>query len=181
MPRLHELIGERREELIDRWRRRIVGVLAPQGEATPELVDSLPFFISELVSALAAHTGGGTDHLPMSSATAGEHGQQRFHAGFNVEGTVREYAVLLDCILELAEEHRVEVSIADARALNRLVAGGMTAAVAVFVREKEQSELRHALEQFAFLAHELRNPLAAAQLALDTVLKQDRPANGAVV
>ncbi len=177
MLRLHELIDQRRSELIGRWQVRVRGALSPTGTAPLEILDSLPFFIDELVHGLA-HAGGEPQAVAGRSAVASAHGQQRFHAGFNVEATIREYRTLEDCILELAQEHRVQVGIGEMRALSALIGTGVAEAVSMFMREKEERELRHAIEQFSYLVHELRNPMSSAMLALDAVPRAAQSSEG---
>ena len=70
-----------------------------------ELLDRMPHFIDEITLALHPEALP----LPPSSTNAEEHGAQRYGLGFDVAEVIREYGLLQVCILDLAEEQRVDV------------------------------------------------------------------------
>jgi signal transduction histidine kinase len=76
------------------------------------------------------------------------------------------YDLLGDAILEAADEAGVAVSINQTRILFRLLNAGMAEAVAAYVQRRDEEAKREAGEHVSFVAHELRNPLGTAALAM---------------
>jgi len=79
---------------------------------------------------------------------------------------VREYGILHRCILEIAHGEKVSVSLQEHRILVDAICTGIADAVTQYTRQRDAELHRQADEHFAFVAHELRNPLSSAQLAL---------------
>jgi signal transduction histidine kinase len=161
-PTLHDLLKRQREELITRWGQRITGSGPVPGQLTPgELLDRMPFFVDEIIGALYPEAVP----LPPAHGNATEHGAQRFGLGFDVAEVVREYGMLQDCILELAREGSAVVSLDEHVILNRWINTGIALALAQYVSQRELELQRQSSEHLGFIAHEVRNPLGAAQLA----------------
>jgi signal transduction histidine kinase len=167
---LATLLAKRREDLIHAWRRRLVGAFAPGAVPALEITNSLPLFIDELVQWLGEGVHGGD--LRPRSRVARLHGEQRYRSGFDLRSVVREYGVLRECIIDLVEESRGGgLSLEEDRILTRALGSAVADAAEQFHREHEAALARHASEHFAFLAHELRNPLGSARLALDLLTR----------
>jgi signal transduction histidine kinase len=176
---LHEILAERRTEVEDRWEKRIRGTLVPKTTERGEIVNNLPSFFEELISALrAASMAAPANMLPARSPTAAIHGLQRFNFGFSLDEVVHEYGVLRDCIVEVAREHKKDLTPEEHDILARCLETGVAEAVQRYSSEREAKQHRQAQEHFAFLAHELRNPLAAARYAV--ALLRERPDANAV-
>ncbi len=146
-----------------RWVDKVRGTLHPESMPNPELIDHLPLFISDVVDALR---GAGSIE---ESAHAADHGVQRLGLGFNLDTVVREYGVLRDCILEVAREARLAVTVGEYQILFDCVITGISEAVCEYARQREAEMHRQATEHFAFIAHELRNPLSSSVLALNVL------------
>jgi signal transduction histidine kinase len=162
MTDLAELLRAKRSEIVERWLRRIAREPNHVDLSAAELRDHLPIFFDQLVEAL---TDGAQAKADQSRITASQHGEQRLHAGFNVDEVVREYDLLGDTILERADAERVVVSIVQTRVLLQRLAAGRAEAVAAYVRRRDEEAQRETSEHLSFVAHELRNPLSAAALA----------------
>src|SRR3954468_24460692 len=93
---LHELLKAQRQELIERWGRRIRTVVATQPMTAAELLDHIPRFVDDLLAVLHPEALP----LPGVSENAVEHGAQRLRLGFDVAEVVREYGILHQCILQ---------------------------------------------------------------------------------
>jgi hypothetical protein len=168
MPHLDEILAAQRAELLARWRARVTGSLAPETVPIPEINNSVPAFLDELVNALReARTGAPAAPALEHSETASEHGLQRFRAGFSIQAVVREYGVLRECMLELIKESNTPISITEFEVLSQALNTGITDAVSRFSQERDLQLQHQAGEHLAFLAHELRNPLVSARFALD--------------
>lgn len=170
MEQLHEFLVAKRSEIIQRWTEAIRDSLTPVPITRLELVDHLPIFLDELTATLRQHAAGGPPRA--SSPTAGAHGVQRFRLGFNLEGLVREYGILRRCIRELAEESGLKMSPEELDVIFECLISGIADAVTQYAREREAERQRQSNEHFAFVAHELRNPLSAGLYALASLKRK---------
>lgn len=172
MEYLHELLTTQRAEVIRRWTESIGRSLAPAAITRLELVDHLPGFLDEVTASLRRKIDGRSPTEP--SPAAREHGVQRLRLGFDLEALVlealvREYGMLRTCIVEMAKEAGLSVRQEELDTLFDSLITGIADAVTQYAAERQAEQRRQANEHFAFVAHELRNPLSAAQLALSSL------------
>ncbi len=133
---------------------------------TVELVDHLPQFVDEIIATLSA--GARTPPVEPStevSATAAEHGTQRLRLGFSLDSVIREYGALRDAILSTAVEAGILPSLDEIQLVFDCIITGIAHAVSEYTYQRDAELRRQANEHFAFIAHELRNPLASAAMA----------------
>jgi signal transduction histidine kinase len=165
-PRLHEVVEECRDTLLDDWvraAREVPGVSAPLVERARQDVVS---FLAGLTSVLRrAHLPSGPT-APEVESTAnhgrvdGTHGgaDTGARAELDVAGVTRAYGSLHHRVLEVADERSVDVSLAEHLALvaefNAAVGRAITADLV-----RQSDELHR-------VAHRLRNPLGSATMAL---------------
>jgi signal transduction histidine kinase len=164
---LHELLKARRDDLVARWVRSIEQALSPGPMPRAELLDRVPAFVDEIIAALFP----GALPLPRSSENAYEHGAQRLRLGFDVAEVVREYGLLHDCVLQLAAEVSLQPTAHEHQVLAKWVNGGIADAIVEYVEQRDAELQRQASEHLGFMAHELRNPLAAGLLAVQRLRK----------
>ena len=173
MAHLDEILEARRDELVERWRQRVSGTVSAQSVPAPEIINSLPIFLEQLIDALRRARSGAPDSPVLDhSEVASDHGAQRFRAGFSVQSVVREYGILRECILDLLEETRTSISLQEMRVMTHALSIGVTDAVTRFSKERDEQLERQAGEHLAFLAHELRNPITSGRFALDLLRKR---------
>ena len=165
---LASLLESRRHEVLTRWKERVIGTLTPAGTRTLEILDGLPRFLEQVASDLAA--GGQRPTAPSPSAT--EHGSQRFHAGFSVGAVIREYQVLQECILDLAQESGVELGIDEVRYVACRLSAAIAEAVEEYTRQRDVAITRERNQHLGFIAHELRNHVSTARLAIEMQRRQ---------
>jgi len=160
---LAEILRSKRSEIVERWLHQIGREHERHDLPAAELRDHLPIFFNQLVDALSRKT----DPVQAeSTAVASRHGEQRLRVGFDVDEVVREYDLLGDTILRAADAAGVAVSIDQMGILLRLLNAGTAEAVAAYVRRRDDEAKREAATHVSFVAHELRNPLNTAVLAL---------------
>jgi signal transduction histidine kinase len=153
---------------MQRWKDQVRGTLAPEAMPPMELVDHLPQFLDEILAALRDDAGlPSVGPSPESSPTAAVHGEQRLHLGFSLDSVVREYGALRNAVVATARDAAAEVSAREMQLLFDCIITGIAEAVSEYARQRDAELLRLANEHFAFIAHELRNPLSAAGLALE--------------
>jgi signal transduction histidine kinase len=163
----HEALAGRSHEVIARWRAAVHGTLAPESMPRVELIDALPGFVREVIAALREDAGlPSADLVPEESETAAEHGQQRLQLGFSLDAVVREYGALKDAIVATARDGGAEPTARELGVVFDSIVTGIAQAVTQYVQERDVELMRQANEHFAFVAHELRNPLSSSMLAL---------------
>jgi signal transduction histidine kinase len=164
--RLVELLEQCHDEIVERWIDRAAGRLAPRALPRPQLADHMPGFLRELAAALRTAEGGPPGRLPERSPKSQQHGEQRLMLGIDIASVVGEFGVMAEVIWDLARERGVDISVDEIALLMRSINTGMRDSAEQYTnrRDKEQREL--AAHHFAFLAHELRNPLQSARMAL---------------
>jgi signal transduction histidine kinase len=157
------LLAAKRDELIERWRIQIESTIA-DSLTYAELLDGMPQFIDELIVALSPEP---EPVAPEAVEVAEEHGAQRLRIGFDIGEVVREYGLLHRCILEVATGSALQVNVPEHIAIVRALNLGIVGAVTRYERDRDREQRRLSSEHLAFVAHEVRNPLATARLALD--------------
>jgi signal transduction histidine kinase len=171
MAKLHEVLAGRVDEVMARWRANVQGTIAPESLPAAELENHLPLFLREVVATLQAARGSDAEvELPEESQTATVHGEQRLRLGFSLDSVVREYGVLRDAILATGRDAGVAITFREAQIVFDSTIGGIANAVSEYARQRDAELHRQHNEHVAFLAHELRNPLGSATMAL-TVLE----------
>jgi signal transduction histidine kinase len=165
---LYAVLRDRRDEVMERWQTIVQGTIAPESMLTAELVDHLPGFLDEIVAALRAEAGLRTvEQVPEQSETASGHGEQRLRLGFSLDAVVREYGALRDAIVETSLAAGSPITLAELQSVFSSTIVGISRAVSEYARQRDAEIQRQHNEHVAFLAHELRNPLATAMFAIE--------------
>lgn len=194
---LHEFLTENRQTLITRCREKVARRMAPRPSGA-ELEHGIPLFLGQLVKTLqleqttfppASHEVSGPPEpgkTPVASEigkTAAKHGNELLRQGFTVDQVVHDYGDLCQAITELALEENAPVTTDEFRTLNRCLDNAIADAVTEFGRERDtqiSNEGAQAMgERLGFLAHELRNLLNSAMLAVVAIKAGDVGMSGA--
>ncbi len=193
---MHEFLTVNRAELIARCRVK-VAQRTPEGGFERELANGVSIFLDQLIKTLAmeqveAHElslevsgpcgGSEPDHSEMGdSATL--HGKELQQHGFTVEEVVHDYGDLCQSISDLAVETTYRIKTDEFRTLNRCLDNAIASAVTEFghQRDSDLAEVQaQALnERLGIFAHELRNQLGTATLALSIIKQGNVGLNGA--
>jgi signal transduction histidine kinase len=161
-----ELLAANRDAVIQRWKDLVRGTLAPESMPPLELVDHLPEFLDETVAALVENERRPPSELvPDRLTTAAGHGAQRLRLGFRIDAVVHEYGALRSAIIDTLEHAGAALRLPELQIIFDHMIQGIADAVSEYARQRDAELLRQANEHFAFIAHELRNPLSAATLA----------------
>ena len=139
MHTLADLMETGREQLFQRWMEQVQRNHAPGPLSEPELADHIPEFLREVVAALRREEGGEAAKTHRVGPLGWEHGEQRFHTGFDLMSMVREYGALQDCILDLVEEagHGL-LRVEEVRVLEQCFNRAIAEAVAHYTRIRER-------------------------------------------
>lgn len=172
---LPELLARVRDEIVRRFEARLrESPLVMETMSREDALDSLVRFLDLLVE-LLGHAGetGVVDERAIADV-AQEHGLQRLRLGFDVEEIVREYAMLRGCVVEVLDEMGESLSSRLWSIMADALGAATQAAVHGYVTRRDEELRARTAEHFAFIAHEIRNPLATATLAL-TLLRRKTP------
>lgn len=183
---MHEFLTANRAELIARCRVK-VAQRAPLGVSEDELAHGVSIFLDQLIKTLLVEktatpmrsrkvsgpSGGGKPNLSEIGESATQHGRELQRHGFTAEEVVHDYGDLCQSISDLAFEHGETMEVDEFRTLNRCLDNAIASAITEFgyqrdfvVADKQTVELN---ERLGFFAHELRNQLCTATLALSII------------
>ena len=187
---LHEFLTANRGDLLDRCKARVAHRLAPS-PSDVELEHGMPLFLDQLIKMLQAqeHAPEPAPDAKVSNASnvgeagsemgvsATRHGRELMQRGFSVEQVVREYGDLCQKITGLAMERKAPIEVEEFRTLNLCLDNGIADAVTEFAYQRDSlmvsSEAASLNERLGFLAHELRNLIHKAMLAI-SIIKSGR-------
>jgi signal transduction histidine kinase len=201
MAMMHEFLASNRRELIDRCRAKVAQRAAP--EATKEeLEHGMAHFLDQLIETLEVEqtaepsqsrrisgpSGGGKPGLSEIGDTATKRGRELLQHGFTVDQVVHDYGDLCQAITDLAFERKAQFDTDEFRTLNRCLDNAIAHAVTEFTYQRDfVAANKHAdafNERLGSFAHELRNLLHSATLALTAIKEGNvglKGATGAVL
>jgi signal transduction histidine kinase len=182
---LHEFLTANRLDLIERCRLKVIKRLAPKVTDT-ELTHGIPAFLDQLIKTLRVEQtsdplrsrkvsgpAGGGPVVSEIGATAALHGRELSLQGFTVEQVVHDYGDLCQAITDLAFERSARIEIDEFRTLNRCLDNGIADAMTEYAFQRnsveENNDAKALNERLGFLAHELRNHLHIATLAVTAI------------
>ena len=184
---MHLFLASNRAELIARCRAKVAARALP-GSITRELDHGISVFLDQLIKTLQVEqtsdpmrsrevsgpTGGGKPALSEMGESAAAHGREMMQHGFTIEELVHDYGDLCQSITDLAFECDAPIKVDEFRTLNRCLDNAIANALTEYgyqrdfvVADRQADALNERLGDFA---HELRNHLSTATLAL-TVIK----------
>jgi sigma-B regulation protein RsbU (phosphoserine phosphatase) len=129
---LGEFLTAHSGQLVERYKARVEELLAPRGLTDSELEDHLPEFLESVVKALKENVWP-PSHVFSRSATAEQHGRQRWRVGFNLDALTREYGLLRDTLFELLEETGQTPTLRELRILSDCMSAATADSVTQYV------------------------------------------------
>ena len=184
---LHEFLTANYQTLVGRCRARIARRTTPWA-SNAELLHGIPLFLEQLIRTLqieqtttpldSRKVSGPSEpgKTPVTSeigTTAAKHGNALLRQGFTVDQVVHDYGDLCQAITDLAIERNAPVTTDEFRTLNRCLDNAIADAVTEFGRQRDNlmsMEGDHAVaERFGSIAHELRNLLNSAMMAVEAI------------
>jgi signal transduction histidine kinase len=185
---LHEFLSSHREELISRCRRKLAQRHTPRATGR-DLDYGIPVFLTQLTEILREENSNCEVNSASDSSvpsalialgiemTAVRHGNELLLKGFTVDQVVHDYGNLCQAVTELAIELDTPITNKEFHSLNRCLDNAIADAVSAFGREHDRviaDATEHAMnERLGFLAHEFRNLINRAMLALK-IIKQGK-------
>lgn len=161
---LHAVLAARQSEVMQCWLDEVHGTLHPESMPRVELVDHLPDFVRNVIASLRH-----AEMIEEEELAAEEHGSQRLALGFSLDSVVREYGAMRTAIMRVGADAGIVITTRDYQVVFDCVINAIAGAVSEYSRQRDSEMQRQATEHFAFVAHELRNPLSSAMLALTSL------------
>jgi len=182
---MYEFLAENRGELIERCRMKVAERPAPKATAE-ELDHGITLFLDQIIKTLKAEEesrpaesnrlsgpASGIDAaLSEMGVAAKEHGRELLQHGFTIEQVVHDYGDLCQSVTDLAVEVKAPISNDEFRTLNRCLDNAIAVAASEFNAQRDNifaDKDARANERLGFFAHELRNELNSATLALTAI------------
>ena len=192
---LHDFLQTHRSDLIARCRVKVAERNVP-GVIQRELSFGISIYLDQLINTLRAEevnentlsrrvSGPASGVLAPSeiAESASRHGRELQQHGFTVQDVVHDYGDLCQAITDLAVERSAPIDTDEFRTLNRCLDNAIATAVSEFgyLREQVQNDeqSRSLNQQLGSLAHELRNSLSTATLALEIIKRGSVGLSGA--
>ncbi len=188
MGMLHEFLTANRGLLIKRCKSKVAQRLAPTPKSNErELEHGIPLFLDQLILTLETEQGlepnlsrkisgpSGGGNLVMSDVGEGaaRHGLELLQHGFTVDQVVHDYGDLCQAITELAFEREAPIAIDEFKTLNRCLDNAIADAVTEFSYQRDilvaDKEIFALNERLGFFAHEMRNHVTTATLAVHAI------------
>jgi signal transduction histidine kinase/CheY-like chemotaxis protein len=136
---LRRALVEKRDQIIQRFVHEVERTeVAPQGLRRSLLVDHIPRFLDELIAELErARRVRMSDAAARTSPTARQHGEQRWQLGYDLDGLIREYGILRQCILKAVEEVGENLSIDEFELFSSFMGIGVAEAASEYTKYRD--------------------------------------------
>lgn len=182
---LSEFLIENRGELIERCRLKVAKRPAPRA-TEEELNHGITLFLDQIIKTLKAEESaqpsesrrmsgpsGGVDAIFSEMGVgAKEHGRELLQHGFTIDQVVHDYGDLCQSVTDLAVELDAPILNDEFRTLNRCLDNAIAVAATEFNAQRDNifaDKNVQTNERLGFFAHELRNHLNSAMLALTAI------------
>jgi signal transduction histidine kinase len=193
---MHAFLTTNRAELERRCRAK-VRARPDRSPNQQQLKHGIPLFLDQLIRTLKAeHENDLVTSLDVSGPASGDsnahaelgasaalHGADLLMLGYSINEVVHDYGDLCQAVSDLSISLNEKFEIEEFRTLNRCLDNGIADAVTAFSEHRDlaiaDQQALHANERLGFFAHELRNYLNTATLALAAVKSGDVGLGGA--
>ncbi len=184
---LVDFLAANEHELVKRCQAK-VATRTGNSVTPPKSDQGVAVFIGQLIETLRGEQAAGRQKGPFPLAesigtSAGKHGSELLGRGFTVDQVVHDYGDLCQALTELAHERGQPITVEEFHTFNRCLDDAMAVAVSEFGRQRDQSisdrSTQSMNERLGTLAHELRNPLQTATLALEAIKRGSVGVGGA--
>lgn len=183
---MHDFLITNRGELERRCREK-VSARPDRSPNKQQLEQGIPMFLDQLIRTLRAESLGATaTSLAVSgpasgnpclhaevAVSAGIHGADLLMLGYSINEVVHDYGDLCQAISDLSIDLNEKFEIEEFRTLNRCLDNGIAGAVTAFSEKRDlviaDEQALETNERLGFFAHELRNHLNTALLALAAI------------
>lgn len=158
---LHEFMSVHRQEILAQAEQEL-------DENAAEVVDYLREFFDEMLRALRRDSGVRDSYspLPGSSETAARLGVARQQAGATAARVPAIFAAISQALGKTGELYELSIAAEEYVALNRCLDAGVATSIENYWRRDKRQAAERTTEVYGHLAHELRNSLGNAKMAM---------------
>lgn len=183
---MYKFLKLHRQDLIQRCRAKVAERELGQARR-PESEFGIPVFLDELIRTLEAEQSadpirslaisgppdGEAGAVSEIDDSAGKHGRELLRKGFSIDQVVHDYGDLCQAITDLAFDLEEPIETDEFRTLNRCLDNAIAGAVTEFNLQRDlltSNTLAATVnEQLGYFAHEVRNHLNTAMLAVNLI------------
>jgi signal transduction histidine kinase len=183
---MHEFLIANRAEL-ERLCRDKVSARPDRSANKRQLEQGIPMFLDQLIRTLQAESQGkSSEGLAVSGPPSGDpfghaelgasaaiHGADLLTLGYTINEVVHDYGDLCQAVSDLSIDLNEKFEVDEFRTLNRCLDNGIADAVTAFSEQRDlviaDEQALETNERLGFFAHELRNHLNTAMLALAAI------------
>lgn len=184
---LHEFLTLHRDELIERCKSKAARRFTPASAHEAVLPNGVPLILDQLIETLRAEHVTATRgeiricgrssskaRQPRLDEAASQHGLELLRNGFPVEEIVHGYGDLCQAVTDLAVERNATIRAQEFRTLNGCLDKAIACALISYSAPPyapwaADNVVRSLHERLGFFAHELRNHLQTATVALAAI------------
>lgn len=161
---------ELRNAALTEWEKRVRASIRQAGALSrPILIDTLPTLYDNIAESLTP--GYPRENAVAATTIAAEHGGERARlTNYDLQAVIREYQLLKSTLLDVLKQNGIQLRDDELRIIDTSFDAAIREAVTAFALA-----LTALHEKFvASLAHDLRNPLATANMAADLIAHKTR-------
>jgi hypothetical protein len=176
---LHEFLTSNRSNLIARCRAKVA--LRTPGAPPRELQHGITPFLDQLILTMRLEQkDDDAGSLAMSGPSSGQarseigdtahqHGRELLQHGYSIDEVVHDYGDLCQAITDLAFERGINIDTDEFRTVNRCLDNAIAGAVSAFASRSDSQRAEDSTQRLGAFAHELRNLVATATLAMKVI------------
>ncbi len=173
---LIEFIKEHRATLIAQAQEKVAQRLSPT-PTKQELTSGVPLFLDQLIQTLQTSPAATLDAMNQGAVA---HGAALLTQGYTVGQVVHDYGDICQVITALAQELDAQIDTEEFHVFNRCLDNAIAQAVTEYVRIREESINQGETGRADGVAYQLRNRIAATQLAFQAIQSGRAPIGGSV-
>lgn len=169
---LHGFIEDHQSEILAMAKIKIAEN-SPNNECSDELDRGLPMFYGHLIKVLKRVDElkgiGNAAQDDETQSDAERYGAEASRLGYTASQVVHAYGALCQSITEYAYEHEQDITPKEFHGFNFAMDAAVAEAVMAFLSSEKRSQALEFQTEIGALAHELRNPLSNAIMALEAI------------
>ncbi len=197
MLKFHDFLVKNKEEILAMTEKKTLD-LAGEHASSDQLKQGLPIFFYQFLGILqlerpaitkkAANQGGATNGAkesdePAMAMAAGEpeeaevakaaglHGMEMLRLGYTLSHVIHAYGAMCQSVTECADKKHFEISAGEFHDLNQCLDVAIAGAVTEFQSLQDSQEMSREVKHLGFLAHEMRNAVSTASIAVQLIKK----------
>jgi signal transduction histidine kinase len=151
--------------------QQLIAVLRSQSSPAPATDTKAMALAADQSDEPAIAVASGRPNESILAKSAGKHGREFMRLGYTLSHVVHAYGAMCQSITELSAMKNKTITAVEFHDLNRCLDVAIAGAVTEFQSKENSRTETKEVEHLGFLAHELRNALAAVNISLQMIKK----------